>query len=213
MLKVSLGDPIDESLARDLAKQLLTYSCDGLKCRPEKGDPVYDAVTEDRDCGDVYSSCGDLGHWLLYRLGVRLGIVNRKEHLGWARGQNISKLAWCRYAKTPTRKDTFGCGDIIIIWNKPEGTDAHLMCVLEDVTTGTIRRITVANYGQPGGKISTPKVFYVKLGTSERIILGDRIIQKWIPLMSVLGDAKKQDKLVEAEDPTRAEDGSSIWTC
>jgi hypothetical protein len=87
------------------------------------------------------------------------------------------------------------------------------MCVLEDVTTEATRRITVANYGQPGGKITSPKIAYVKVGTSERIKLGTKIIQKWIPLMSVLGDAKKQGKLVDVKDPTRAEDGSFIWDC
>lgn len=213
MFKVCLGDPIDEALVRALAKQLLSYACNGAQCRPEKGDPVYDAITESRDCGSAYSSCGDLGHWLLYRLGVRLSLVNRKENQGWSSGQNVSKLAWCAYAKNPTSKDTFSCGDIIIIWNSPKGTDAHVMCVIEDRGVGVNRQIITANYGQPGAKIFSSKVTYLKSGNVERMKLGDRIIQKWVPLMDLLEGAKKQGKLEAAEDATRAEDGAFIWTC
>ncbi len=213
MFKVSLGDPIDESLARNLAKQLLTYACNGDKCRPEKGDHVYDAVTENRDCGPKYSSCGDLGHWLLYRLGVRLGMVNRQENLGWGMGKNVSKLAWCPYSKVPTHDDAFDCGDIIIIWSKPDSTDAHVMCVLEDHEIDGTREIVTANYGQPGGKILTSKVAYSKFGNTERMLIGQRTIQRWIPLMNVLAGAQKESKLEDVEDVTRANDGSFIWTC
>ena len=213
MLKVSLGDPIDESLTRALAKQLLTYACNGDQCRPEKGDDIYGAITENRDCGSKYSSCGDLGHWLLYRLGVRLGMVNRKENLGWGMGQNVSKLAWCSYSKVPTRDSTFDCGDIIIIWSKPDGVDAHVMCVLEDRNTNGTREIVTANYGQPGGKIFSSKVTYSKFGNTEHMMIGQRTIQRWVPLMSVLAGAKKESKLEDAEDVTRADDGSFVWTC
>ena len=212
MFKTSWDDPINEASARSLANQLLTYSCNGDQGRPEKDDDVYDAITENRDSGGSYSSCGDLGHWLLYRLGVRLDMVNRKEHKGWKMGLNVSKLAWCPYAKAPTKDNTFACGDIIIIWSQPTGTDAHVMCVLEDRGEGSDREIVTANYGQPGGKILTSKVAYSKFGNTSKMVLGHRTIQRWIPLINVLSAAQKTKKLEDAEDVTRSENGDIIWT-
>jgi hypothetical protein len=61
----------------------------GRKC----SDPVYQAIVEKRDKGPGYSSCGDLAHWLLTRLGCRDTRLNRKELYGFVYGVNVSRLS------------------------------------------------------------------------------------------------------------------------
>lgn len=184
---------------RALALQWLDYACNGTIGRTEKGDPVYDAVTEHRDTGDKYSSCGDLAHWLLYRLGVRATWVNREEHQGWKVGQNISWLAWrCVPARAPLPDEKFHPGDILLVWNKSDGTDAHA-CVVREHCANTIK---TADYGQPGGKFRERVLTH---GPSGGLILGSRKIQRVLPLEAVIADAEKRGQLVEAERPAETE--------
>lgn len=207
------SSPLDEHAARRLAVHLCEYACDGSRGRPEKGDPVYDAVTEGRDFGPGYSSCADLAHWLLFRLGVRHSFLNRAEHLGWEQGVNLSRLAWCRYAVSPTAEDRFEPGDILIVWNHPQGRDGHVCVVIQD---GRVERgqdeLETANYGAPGGAIKTSPVSYSKvLSGPRRAVLGKRVIQRWVPLGRLLAGAQREGKLVDADDPTRGEEGAVVW--
>jgi hypothetical protein len=197
----------DRLVVEALARQLAEYACDGSRGRPEKGDPVYDSVTEHRDFGHGYSSCGDLAHWMLYRLGVRLDWINRREHHGWKQGVNLSLLAWNGIARAPNHSDRFLPGDVIIVWNKPGGTDGHVMVVLED----RVSEVEVAQYGAPGGKISTP-VRSVQSGLRTQR-LGLRQVQRWLPLLDVLHAAQARGLLVAAEDPTRDAEGNPTWPC
>ncbi len=200
------SNPLVAHEASSLARYLCEYACNGSRGRPEKGDPVYDAVTEGRDFGAGYSSCADLAHWLLFRLGVRSKLVNRKEHQGWVSGVNVARLAWCQYAHVPNANDRFSSGDILVVWNLPDGCDAHVTVVLRD---GRIeddeQALETANYGAPGGAIRTTPL---RAGT----ILGKKRIQRWIPLFNLLEGAHEAGELVGAEDPTRTADGSLLWT-
>jgi hypothetical protein len=161
-------------------------------------DPRYQIVTEHRDVGAMqarYSSCGDLAHWLLYRLGVRLPWINRQEFHGWSVGANVSKLASNPCVQVPTLETKFGAGDVVVIWNHPQGDDAHvIVCAGEMASDGLI---TTAEYGQPGGRLG-PRVFKAANGART---CGPRRLQRWLPLAFVLEIAEEQGMLVDAEIP------------
>ncbi len=159
---------------RNIALTLLTAATNGARGRSED-DPVYQAVTEHRDFGARYSSCGDLAHWLLFRLGIRSDYLNRREHLGWSVGANVSRLAWkCPAARSPISGETYQAGDTLIVWSNETGTDAHVVVVREHNHAVLI----TAEYGQPGG------------AQCARLISGGRIghrrIQKVVPLIRAL---------------------------
>jgi hypothetical protein len=83
------------SAYRLAASALLTYAVAGHT--RSTSDPVYRAIVEGR-LGLKYSSCGDLAHWFLYRLGVRAPWINRAEFKppqghGWRVGLNLNLLA------------------------------------------------------------------------------------------------------------------------
>lgn len=124
--------PFDEARYRDAASELLLWATYGGEGVTEKSDR-YKLVTENRDPGPVYSSCADLAHWMLWRLGVRSKYVNREERTeangDWKGGLNVSKLAFGPDAVTPWKAPVPKCGDIWIIWSKPQGTDAHVLVV------------------------------------------------------------------------------------
>lgn len=111
---------------RRMAKKWCEFAVNGHQGRL-LSDPVYQHIVERRDQGPYYSSCGDLGHWILWTLGCREGWVNRADNKGgWRRGKNISLLAFNKYARTnidPTELET---GDVCIIWSRPDTTDAHV---------------------------------------------------------------------------------------
>ncbi|HEX6273436.1 MAG TPA: hypothetical protein VFZ53_10355 [Polyangiaceae bacterium] len=146
---------------RAMAAELVEFACGGPSGRPEQ-DPVYQAVVEGRDrppYPNKYSSCGDLAHWMLYRLGVRLPWINRAEHLGWTSGVNVSRLAFDSglFVSKPSTTERFKPGDIGIVWSNTAGTDAHVFVFLDDQQPTAI---FVAEYGQPGGKVNTRRVGY-----------------------------------------------------
>ena len=172
---------------RKLALEFLDIATNGEQERNE-GDAIYIAVTEGRDSGKSYSSCGDLAHWLLYRLGVRCSYVNRAEHNGWRTGQNISWLAFgCAVARAPKAGEKYEAGDILLIWNKESGTDAHALVVREHNEV----ELLTAEYGQPGGAQRRRTFVNGKIGT--------RKVQRVIRLADVLRHAEDSDKLVEPQ--------------
>ena len=171
-------------------KPLLEWACAGGALDEDR--PHYQAVTEGRDRGtaqDRYSSCGDLAHWLLYRLGCRQHWVNRKENLGWRQGTNVGDLAFgapTSVRRTPRPGARFDTGDVVIIWNRADGTDAHVMVVYEFGLSPL--RLVVAEYGQPGGHIAERKLT-VRDG---ELFVGARQIQRWLPLHLALTDAAER---------------------
>lgn len=84
---------------REIATTLAAYACDNRRVN----DPVYRMVTENRDPGPVYSSCGDLAHWLLFTLGCRAAFINRQEHQGYVMGRNVSRLSNAAEAVDPDK--------------------------------------------------------------------------------------------------------------
>jgi|GEM_PF-1512855 len=186
--------PKDIALYRARALELLDYATDEDQGRSES-DLQYKLITEARDTGKAYSSCGDLVHWMLYRLGVREYFVNRAEHLGWKMGRNISLLAWkCAATRRPRKNEKYSAGDILMIWNDAGGKDAHVFVVREHV--GDI--IYSADYGQPGG---------ARRGRMLRNgFLGNRKLQIVIPLEDIISNARAAGKLITDDEKLLAED-------
>lgn len=115
-------------------------------------DPRYREVTERRDPGPGYSSCGDLAHALLEHLGVRERWVNRASVNGrFAWGMNINRLARRPIgsaagglSRAYITGETLQTGDIVIVWARQDTTDAHVFVV--DSHAGGV--VTSWDYGQ-----------------------------------------------------------------
>lgn len=150
---------LDDLARRDRAVSLARYAVNGDHGR-WLGDPVHEEVTQGRQWqwerakarGEawatrmVYSSCGDLAHWLLWRLGARGPQVNREEPedgLRWRPGQNLIALssspAWVQAGGGREPKP----GDVLHF----DQHDGHV-AVLLDLAAGE-----TADYGQPYGKL------------------------------------------------------------
>ena len=181
---------------RALAYDLIEYACNGAEGRPET-DPVYQAIVEGRDkppYPNSYSSCGDLAHWMLYRLGVRLPLINRAEHeVGWTSGVNVSRLAWDPLAiMNPRSHARFGIGDIGIIWPSDDGNKAHVFVFLDDQQP---QALFVGEYGQPGGKLNTRRVSYI----GDRLHIGHRSLNSVLRLDHVIDAAEAAGHLEAPE--------------
>ena len=125
------------------------------------GDPIHEEVTEGRRKAwedarakgakwaraGTYSSCGDLAHWLLYKLGCRAEWINRTEHLGWKVQVNISRLVNCPAYVT---KGEPLPGDILHV-STPGVTNSDHVCVLVERVTNNLW--VTADYGQPYGHL------------------------------------------------------------
>lgn len=144
---------------RQLAVALTEHAC-GYDRGRSKTDPVYIEVSENEHGVPRarYSSCADLAFWLLERLGCREDFLNRASLGGWVPGVNVSRLAFCRYARKPDDDWAPQPGDIVMVWNGEHGNDAHVMVALE-LRDGKLR---TGNYGvggmsaaaSPGARIS-----------------------------------------------------------
>ena len=145
---------------QEIAMGLLDLATESAHGRPESDD-IYRRITEYRDTGKAYSSCGDLCHWLLFRLGIRLPMINRAEAGGWKAGVNISRLAWRDPARSAEHSEDYEPGDILAVWNKPDTTDAHVLVVRKHIGD----HIHSADYGQPGGARRTRELVGRKLGS------------------------------------------------
>lgn len=188
------GNPSGDRSA--YVKSLLEYACNPPRGRGEN-DPTYQQVTEGRDVGKAqksYSSCGDLAHWILYRLGVRSDFVNRNENKGWKDQANISKLAFSPAAEVPSASTQYKPGDIIIIWSEANGSDAHAIVVSEQ--TGA-NKLETGEYGQPGGAIKN-RTIKIKDGVP---YMGNRKVQRIIPLEKVLAMAREKGELADVQLP------------
>lgn len=207
---------VDQRLA--LVPALLDYACAAGKGRPHLGDVVYDAVVEGRQRQTeqlraawekrdpatrgpkpFYSSCGDLAHWLLYRLGVRESYLNRTEHRGWRPALNVTLLV-CRakfgtntLAEVATANDRYGPGDILVV-NTATPATTHVVVVREHPEPETI---VVGEYGQPGGHVAAKMV--TRPGKAHAI-LGKRQIDSVLRLRRVLDASGALAPAETAED-------------
>lgn len=163
-------------VARQVAVELARYAVNNdYKKGRGVGDPVHEEVTEGRRKSweaarakgaiwaraGVYSSCGDLGHWMYHHLGCRETWINRREHMGWKIGANIWKFvtspAYVRALKgTPT------IGDLLHVAN-PSITNSDHVCVYVGkkmivIDGEEVEVITTADYGQPHGLLKDCQV-------------------------------------------------------
>lgn len=186
------SDDLEWFRAQSLA--LLDYATNQELGRPES-DPVYREITEGRDFGKGYSSCGDLAHWLYFRLGVRADWLNREEHAGWKVGVNLSRL-WnkCPQARPPIAGECYQPGDVLIHWEKPQGTDGHVLVVREH--RGEV--LHSADYGQPGGARRARHMSVTKSGV---VVLGQKRLRYVLPLADVLAAAEARGELDTVKPP------------
>lgn len=151
--------PADLARAQAFAQALLRKAVNDEHGRDES-DPFYKVVTENRDgptpaMRAKYSSCADLGHWLLRCLGVRADWLNRDDdadaqrwrsgvNLNWLCPKPIGKCSIARAKLTANPEP----GDVFVESNVYGG---HVFCAIAyDTATDTL---TTAEYGQPGGKL------------------------------------------------------------
>lgn len=185
---------------RVAASALLTYAVS------ENGGqgPVYDRVVEGRKA-PKYSSCGDLCHWFLFRLGVRLPWINRTEFTaqmggkGWRVRLNLNELAappvGVNSCAVPARKLTalpaLLAGDALQVSTQFGG---HQICVTGvDEADPTV--IHTAEYGQPGGLAKTHQLtLHAPTGL---VFCGQSQVTHLLPLVNVLGAGQ-----LAAVDPT-----------
>lgn len=187
---------------RDTCRRLLEWSCGGPVGLPQT-DPRYLSVTEGRE--PVHStygtSCGELPHWELFRVGVRSKCINRVESHGYQSGMNIWDLASAPFTKICSRDDDYQPGDVVYIWSRADTEDAHAMCVVEYVADK--HQMTVAEYGQPGGALHVHQLTEgndLSSGKSRpALFCGARALQRWIPLMAAIVYADGRGELVDPD--------------
>lgn len=184
---------------RTAARWFLKHACNDMAGRPES-DPVYQIITEHRDKGVMqqkYSSCGDLAHWMLWRLGFRVKQLNREERVrsepsagyGWRVGQNVSQLVALSNAlklDSPLVDDlaSYDAGDVLVVWQLQSTADAHVICPTAGYLNGVL---PTAEYGQPGGELRLRRLSTELTGSlSGRFMVGTRTAQVWIPLPKLL---------------------------
>lgn len=195
---------VDLEMYRRLARRYLQIATGEGKGITELS-AVYKAVTERRDPGPLYSSCGDLAGFVWYRLGVRLPCINRQEFQGWKVGQNITKL-WKGPWHAPEPNEQPSAGDVWVIWQKPTGTDAHV--IVCDSMVGTT--LHSYEYGQAAVAKERWKPSSIEGRTKETTLLGGhpwvwpggRRLQRVLRLADVLASAEATGCLVDPEDPT-----------
>lgn len=112
----------------------------------------------------VYSSCGDLAHWVIRCLGVRdEAILNRNDDGGthdWIPGANVT---WLSRARKYHRADrTHRCGDIVFVDNVHGG---HIQIVGPQWAGES--DVACYEYGQPCGRMHRKRVEPGKLGPNQ----------------------------------------------
>jgi hypothetical protein len=198
------GEQIDQ-LQRDVVPDLIDWACqDGTaNVRGEH----YLSVVEGRN-HKGYSSCADLAHWLLFRLGCRQTWLNRQEHAGWQDQVNVSRFAFTApnsVRRTPASDQWYSPGDVLIVWNLPSGTDAHVMVVRNEVRLPG--KLVVGEFGQPGGhvkeKLVTEREGYLYVHGKMSV----KRIQRWLPLHLAVTDAAERELLAPLSLPWEKRDG------
>jgi hypothetical protein len=142
----------------------------------------------------LYSSCADLPLSMLAFLGCRGDWLNRASLGGYRIGRNISALASHPARREPRYSDEFAEGDVVLVWNLPDTSDAHALCVLR--RDG--RRLYTAEYGQPGGAL---RVRELEATTNGGAKVGGRVARVWLPLVQLIAHAEAKGELAEPDQP------------
>jgi hypothetical protein len=202
-----------EQFYRDAAKAWCEFATRGVGGRLAN-DPVYRWITEGRDKGPTYSSCADLGHWLLYRLGVRCAFINRTEHNGWRPVVNVARLCArplgsCPVARRPHPGEALLTGDIIISWARPDSSDAHVM-VVNDLDDLTLRTWDLGQGPMVASAWANGRQHIEAARRSRRAwwsggelhLQNGKIVRSIISLPEALHFARTNDELAPADAPT-----------
>lgn len=201
-------------MRRDQAADWLGYASNNAAGRTID-DPIAQAITEGRNSMPRYSSCGDVPNWLWYRLGVRLPWINRTENGLWHVGMNLQHVF---YPPAPARaalvSDIYYAGDALLVWSKPDGTDAHAIVVVEHDPGARV--LCTVEGGQKWGGEVPPKhpdianfrhVYYERDGA---LYVGSRAIRRVCTMADVLDQAAAQGELLDAEDPPQLHQDGSV---
>jgi hypothetical protein len=186
-----------DSWYRDFAGRWALVSCAGQDGRSESDD-VYQENTEGRDVGAMqrkYSSCGDAPLEMYEFLGCRGAWVNRATLGTYKQGHNIVVLAGHKARRNPMFSNTFMRGDVLVVWNLPDTSDAHAIIVLSQ--SGGF--LDTVEYGQPGAARRERRLTSYAGGG---VLVGGRVARVWLPLIDVLTAEEVAGTLV-APDPVQ----------
>lgn len=193
-------------MTRELAAAFLEMAAKDWQGR-RQFDPIFDAVTERRQ-SKSYSACGDLAHWLLYRLGFRCAWINRAEGRGWRVAKNLSLL--CAHeaggantlARRPLWGQTVDAGDVLVT-NARDKWRAHVAVVMGAAIVEPGGRVMLAEYGhfdadhgRASGKMSAHE--FSKAG--QTIMLGSSVLDS---VLSLDGLASHDPAHVSEDDPVQ----------
>ena len=196
---------LHEPTVRAASVALARYGCDGATGRLQ-GDPVFEEITEGRQASWMvngkkrsYSGCGDLIHWVLWRLmgadpytgdspeakRARAELkrwMNRAEAYGWKTGFNIAKLRWKCGAWRSFKKGEFDPqpGDCLLIG---EGGREHV-AIFEGRDGDTYTSLDYGQFfnGKHGGKLCTRRI---ARGGDGRIHVGNARLRPVIGVVDV----------------------------
>ena len=186
---------------RRAAVALATFAVDGARGR-RVGDVVHDWITEGRRTqwerahaaghnwakGVPYSSCGDLGHWMLTMLGGRDELVINRTNDGgvkdWVPGPNISRLVGSRFYTTGEPLP----GDIIHV-SMPH----HVAVLLERSTDD---QWVSSDFGQPYGLRRVCQIRRTATGTYVR----GRALQGFVSLARMVEGGAFTESAIVPDD-------------
>lgn len=186
---------------RCLAVRLLEWACRGGNIG--KDDERYTHVTEGRDSTPAeqktYSSCGDLAHWMLFQLGVRLPWINRDEHRGFAQQVAVNRLYPSPIGPNPCAhhwdERRLEGGDVVVI-GTADDKHLHVVCIVDQGPD----YLCTAEYGASGMRVGGIGGHLVTHEHYDGIRLGTRLIRVVLPLEAVLQNAFAVGLLVDPVD-------------
>ncbi len=152
---LSSADQVKLAGLRELAADFLVLAGKDRVGR-RQWDPVFEAVTEGRQA-PRYSSCGDLGHWILARLGFRFPWLNREELWGWMVGKNVSLLCAKsagganELGRAPVVGEQLNAGDVLVV-SAHDIDHTHCLVVLGLTELSHGAKLCVCEYGQWDGQ-------------------------------------------------------------
>jgi len=192
MPEVSLSSVDQVKLAglRELAADFLVLAGKDRVGR-RQWDPVFEGVTERRQA-PRYSSCGDLGHWILARLGFRFPWLNREELWGWMVGKNVSLLCAKsagganELGRLPVVGEHLDAGDVLVV-SAHDIDHTHCIVALGPVELVAGAKLCSCEYGQWDGQYGRA---CGKLICRSVAVKGSSVALSDLPLDSVLSVAR-----------------------
>jgi hypothetical protein len=181
----------------------LVFACRNSRGRFQ-GDPVFEAVTEHRQ-SPGYSGCGDLAHWMLCRLGVRLAWLNRAEFQGWKVTQNLSLLASVEsggrnpVARRPVYGELLEPGDVLVLATRdPKRSHVVVVAAPAELRLGGFGS---AEYGQWATELRRASgALFDRTFVGAPVRIGERSVDSILKLADVLAAARAAGTLLDPDD-------------